>query len=167
MPLQFGIDIVLKNEPNWKMDRIAMLTNDAAITKTGINSRLALKNAGFNLSAKLKYQYQYFIQSMPEFGFNPPFSNFRLKLEAERKIIKKLKVFVSSEPMYRHKASSLYFKRVRNSVGLKWSPIKRTTLEASYIFQPEWNSRNTVQVMQFNITVDLPKKWNRKKESNK
>ena len=49
MPLQFGIDIVLKNEPNWKMDRIAMLTNDAAITKTGINSRLALKNAGFNL----------------------------------------------------------------------------------------------------------------------
>jgi uncharacterized protein YbbC (DUF1343 family) len=49
MPLQFGIDIVLKNEPNWKMDRIAMLTNDAAITKTGINSRLALKNTGFNL----------------------------------------------------------------------------------------------------------------------
>jgi len=49
MPLQFGIDIVLKNEPNWKMDRIAMLTNDAAITKTGIISRLALKNAGFNL----------------------------------------------------------------------------------------------------------------------
>ena len=49
MPLQFGIDIVLKNEPNWKMDRIAMLTNDAAITKTGVISRLALKNAGFNL----------------------------------------------------------------------------------------------------------------------
>jgi uncharacterized protein YbbC (DUF1343 family) len=49
MPLQFGIDIVIKNEPNWKMDRIAMLTNDAAITKTGIISRLALKNAGFNL----------------------------------------------------------------------------------------------------------------------
>ena len=49
MPLQFGIDIVLKNEPNWKMDRIAMLTNDAARTKTGIISRLALKNAGFNL----------------------------------------------------------------------------------------------------------------------
>ncbi len=49
MPLQFGIDIVLKNEPNWKMDRIAMLTNDAAITKTGMISRLALKNAGFNL----------------------------------------------------------------------------------------------------------------------
>jgi uncharacterized protein YbbC (DUF1343 family) len=50
MPLQFGIDIVLKNETIWKKDRIAMLTNDAARTNTGIISRLALKNAGFNLT---------------------------------------------------------------------------------------------------------------------
>lgn len=49
MPLQFGVDIILKNEPNWKQDRIAILTNDAAKTNTGIISRLALKNAGFNL----------------------------------------------------------------------------------------------------------------------
>jgi uncharacterized protein YbbC (DUF1343 family) len=50
MPLQFGIDILLKNEPIWKKDHIAMLTNDAARTNTGIISRLALKNAGFNLT---------------------------------------------------------------------------------------------------------------------
>ena len=50
MPLQFGIDILLKNEPIWKKDRIAMLTNDAARTNTGIISRLALINAGFNLT---------------------------------------------------------------------------------------------------------------------
>ena len=49
MPLQFGIDVVLKNEPDWKQERIAMLTNDAARTKTDIISRLGLKNAGFNL----------------------------------------------------------------------------------------------------------------------
>jgi len=49
MPLKFGVDIILKNEPNWKQDRIALLTNDAARTSTGIISRLALKNAGFNL----------------------------------------------------------------------------------------------------------------------
>ena len=49
MPLQFGIDILLKNEPNWKKDRIGMLTNDAAKTNKGIISRLALKEAGFNL----------------------------------------------------------------------------------------------------------------------
>jgi uncharacterized protein YbbC (DUF1343 family) len=49
MPLKFGIDIVLNKEPNWKMDRLTMLTNDAARTKTGMISRLALKNARFNL----------------------------------------------------------------------------------------------------------------------
>jgi uncharacterized protein YbbC (DUF1343 family) len=50
MALQFGIDILLQNDPIWKKDRIAMLTNDAARTNTGVNSRLALKNAGFNLT---------------------------------------------------------------------------------------------------------------------
>ena len=131
----------------------------------GINAHGKL--AGFNLSAKLKYQYQHFLQSMPEYGINPSISNFRLKLEAERKIVKKLKAFISSEPMYRFEESSLYFKRLRNTIGLKWSPNKKTTLEASYIFQPMWNSRKTIQVIQFNISVDLPKKWYRKKETNK
>jgi hypothetical protein len=125
------------------------------------------KVAGFNLSAKLKYQYQHFLQRMPEFGINPSISNFRLKIEAERKIVKKLKAFISSEPMYRYEESTLYFRRMRNTIGLKWSPNKKTTFEASYIFQPMWNSRETIQVMQFNISFDLPKKWYRKKESNK
>jgi uncharacterized protein YbbC (DUF1343 family) len=50
MPLKFGIDIILNNEPIWKKDRIAMLTNDAARTNMGILSRLALKEAEFNLT---------------------------------------------------------------------------------------------------------------------
>lgn len=50
MPLQFGIDVIIKNEPDWKKLRIAMLTNDAAKTKTGINSRKALLDAGFNIT---------------------------------------------------------------------------------------------------------------------
>lgn len=49
MQLQFGVDIILKNNPDWKQQRIGMLTNDAAKTNTGIHSRVALKNAGFNL----------------------------------------------------------------------------------------------------------------------
>jgi uncharacterized protein YbbC (DUF1343 family) len=47
--MQFGIDIILQNEPNWKMERIGILTNDAAKTNSGIISRKALKEAGFNL----------------------------------------------------------------------------------------------------------------------
>ena len=50
MVLQFGIDHILKNEPIWKKDRIAMLTNDAARTSSGMISRLALKDAGFNVT---------------------------------------------------------------------------------------------------------------------
>ena len=50
MALKFGIDCILKNEPIWKKDRIAMLTNDAARTSSGIISRLALKDAGFNVT---------------------------------------------------------------------------------------------------------------------
>lgn len=49
MPLQFGIDIVLKNLPDWKEKRIGILTNDGAKTNKGIISRIALKEAGFNL----------------------------------------------------------------------------------------------------------------------
>jgi uncharacterized protein YbbC (DUF1343 family) len=49
MPLQFGIDIVLKNLPHWKDMRIGILTNDAAKTNKGVISRFALKDAGFNL----------------------------------------------------------------------------------------------------------------------
>ncbi len=49
MQIQFGVDLILKNNPDWKSKRIGMLTNDAAKTNTGILSRLALKNAGFQL----------------------------------------------------------------------------------------------------------------------
>ena len=133
----------------------------------GIGINAHGKIAGLNLSAKIKYQYQHFLQRMPEYGINPAIHNFRVKMEVERKIAKKLKAFISSEPMVRFEASSLYYRRIRNTIGLKCSPNKKTTLETSYIFQPEWNSRKTIQVMQFNISFDLPKKWNRKKETNK
>ena len=49
MPLQFGIDILLKQNPDWKNRPIGLLTNDAAKTNKGILSRQALKEAGFNI----------------------------------------------------------------------------------------------------------------------
>lgn len=49
MPIQFGIDIILRNNPDWESLRIGMLTNDAAKTNKGVISRIALKEAGFNL----------------------------------------------------------------------------------------------------------------------
>ena len=49
MPLQFGIDKILANHPHWKKENIGFLTNDAATTNSGIKSRKALLDAGFNL----------------------------------------------------------------------------------------------------------------------
>lgn len=49
MTLKFGIDTILENPPNWKNRRIGLLTNDAAKTNTGLLSRLALIDSGFNI----------------------------------------------------------------------------------------------------------------------
>jgi len=49
MSTQFGIDILLAQNPSWKKERIGFLTNDAAKTNKGLLSRLALTTSGFNL----------------------------------------------------------------------------------------------------------------------
>ncbi len=49
MPIKFGIDVLLSNEPEWKNKRIGMLTNDAAKTNKGILSRVFLIQNGYNL----------------------------------------------------------------------------------------------------------------------
>jgi len=45
----FGIDQLLQSNPNWKKQRIALVTNQAATTATYIPSRKALLDAGFNI----------------------------------------------------------------------------------------------------------------------
>lgn len=49
MPVKFGIDIIIATAPSWKTKRIGLLTNDAAKTNTGVLSRKALIEAGFNI----------------------------------------------------------------------------------------------------------------------
>ncbi len=45
----FGVDQIISKNPEWKKQRIGLLTNDAAITTAGASSRLALLRNGFNL----------------------------------------------------------------------------------------------------------------------
>ncbi len=47
--ISFGIDEILIQNPAWKTKRIGLVTSDAATTNTGILSRTALLNAGFNI----------------------------------------------------------------------------------------------------------------------
>jgi uncharacterized protein YbbC (DUF1343 family) len=47
--IQFGIDILLQQEPAWKKQPIGLVTNHAATTQKGISARKALLDNGFNL----------------------------------------------------------------------------------------------------------------------
>jgi uncharacterized protein YbbC (DUF1343 family) len=48
--ISFGIDELIHQNPMWKTKRIGLVTNDAATTNTGILSRTALLQAGFNIA---------------------------------------------------------------------------------------------------------------------
>lgn len=49
MQIQFGVDVLIESNPNWKTKRIAFLTNDAARTNKGLYSRQALIENEFNI----------------------------------------------------------------------------------------------------------------------
>lgn len=49
MKVQFGIDVLLANPQPYLKARIGLVCNQASITQNGINTRLALQKAGFNL----------------------------------------------------------------------------------------------------------------------
>ncbi|MFY7651731.1 MAG: exo-beta-N-acetylmuramidase NamZ domain-containing protein [Chitinophagaceae bacterium] len=50
MAVNYGIDVLLTTlDINWKNKRIALATNNAALTKKGVPVRKALQNANFNL----------------------------------------------------------------------------------------------------------------------
>ena len=48
--VQFGIDMLLQQNPSWKTKSIALVTNHAATTNTLIPSRKALVDNGFNIT---------------------------------------------------------------------------------------------------------------------
>jgi uncharacterized protein YbbC (DUF1343 family) len=47
--MQLGIDSIIASAPQWRHQNIGFLTNDAAKTQTGVQSRKALLDAGFNI----------------------------------------------------------------------------------------------------------------------
>lgn len=67
MNLQFGVDHLLNENPDWKVKKIAFLTNDAALTQKGIPSRKALLEAGFNIV--LLFSPEHGIDTKGEDGF--------------------------------------------------------------------------------------------------
>lgn len=48
--IKFGISVLLNQQPNWHNKNIALVTNSAAKTESGISSHIALIKAGFNIT---------------------------------------------------------------------------------------------------------------------
>jgi hypothetical protein len=47
--ISFGIDELIHQNPTWKTKQLGLVTSNAATTNTGILSRTALLQAGFNI----------------------------------------------------------------------------------------------------------------------
>lgn len=47
--IKFGISVLINQKPNWHTKNIALVTNSAAKTESGISSHIALIKAGFNI----------------------------------------------------------------------------------------------------------------------
>jgi hypothetical protein len=116
-----------------------------------------------NLSAKLRYQYEHFLQNWPEIGQFPDRQNIRLKLEAERKVIKHVRGHLSIEPQIRIEDRLTSLQRVRNIVGFDWEIVKNHHLDVSYYFQPQFKSAEVkyVNILAATYSLDL-EKWKKK-----
>ncbi len=122
-----------------------------------------------DLSAKLRYQYEHFLQNWPEIGQFPDRQNIRLKLEAERKVIKHVRGHISIEPQVRIEDRLTSLQRVRNIVGFDWEIVKNHHLDVSYYFQPQFKSAEVryVNILAATYSLDLEKWKKKKKDSEK
>jgi len=123
------------------------------------------------LSLRARYEYEHYKQSIPEIGQFPAKNNFRLRLEAQYKVYKNIKLFVSSEPQYRIVASDNFFQRVRNIGGIDWEFKKNHEVSLSWYYQPEYNETGvndfTANIISINYNWTIPKVKNKKTEDVK
>jgi hypothetical protein len=141
--------------PEWDKFRIGLaLTGKTKVEK-------------IDLSAKIRYQYEHFLQNWPDIGQFPDRQNFRLKLEAERKVFKHVRGHISIEPQIRIDGRNASFQRVRNIVGIDWEIVKKHHLDISYYFQPQFKSLEVkyVNILAATFSLDL-EKWKKKKKDS-
>lgn len=123
----------------------------------------------WQLSAKLRLQREFFLQSIPANEQFPLRTNIRLKLQAEHKVIKHVRGHISTEPQVRFEGIEGRFQRIRNIAGIDIELAKRHSLDLSYYFQPEW--RGSIDAYSHMAVVtyswDLGKWWKKKKDEEK
>ncbi len=115
----------------------------------------------FQFSGRLKYEYEHFIQTIPEIGQFPSRNNFRVRLQAEYKWRKNVKLFISTEPLYRITDHKNFVQRIRNIAGTSWEFYKNHALEISWYYQPEYTVAGihdfTAHILSVAYTWSIPK----------
>lgn len=122
------------------------------------------------LETELRSAYQYrtnYFATRFEPGREPT-DVWRNRLTISYPITKKIDVYMFTEPyiLFSYKGTTL--SSWRNCVGAKWDFKKNHTLNAFYIYQPDYSSKITVnQVAGLGYRYTLPKKWWKAKKKKK
>lgn len=109
-------------------------------TRYGLGVQYKIDLGKLELSLRTLYQYEYYVQSIPEIGQYPDKQNIRFRIQAEYKLKKRLYAFASIEPQVRIEEQEAWFQRVRNVLGIEWEFTKHHALTASVFIQPQYNS---------------------------
>jgi hypothetical protein len=134
--------------------------------RPGIALEAKDKFGKIGLSAKLRYQYEFFLQAIPEIGQNPAVHNIRLKIGADYKLSKQLGASFGLEPLYAVSEQNGKLDWIRASTKIEWEFMKRQHLEFGYFYQPNFNRRviDSNHTITFNYVYELKKQKKRKKK---
>jgi hypothetical protein len=167
--IYYNIDASKKIKKKWSIEGGIRLNTSDTWNSFRIRIGLAkkIKISKFDISFRGLYQVQ-----LNEFGFdenyrNLPISSARFRFQVERKLVKHLKMNISTEPLWRRENMEIYLRRIRNSIGLAYEINKNLTTEISYLFQPQFYPQKNINIISISLSYDLPhKKKKKEKKTN-
>ena len=162
--IYYSLDASRKLKNKWSIEGGLRLNTSSTWNsfrmRIGIAKKLKINK--IDLSIRGLYQVQ-----LNEFGFhenyrNVPISSARFKIQAERKLIKHLKIKLFSEPLWRKEGDEVFLRRIRNSAGLSYELNKNLNADIAYLYQPQFYPRKVVNIISFSFSYDLPKMYKTK-----
>jgi Protein of unknown function (DUF2490) len=125
--LETNIDFRYATSPIWDRFRFAYY----------LNSKYKIKKIEYSFRAG--YLYEYYLQEISEIGQFLPTNNIRLRFQAERKVINKVKAQMSIGPVYAIESGGLNFRQFRNTASLSWEFKKDQKISVEYMWQPNFS----------------------------
>lgn len=102
----------------------------------GLQKRFELgKSLKGELRLRALYQYQHHWFSMPEYDINPPMHNIRFMARYDFKLIKKTRMSLFAEPLWRYESGELFFHRYRAGIAIERELPGPFSLSVGYTLQ--------------------------------